>query len=289
MSHSEKTIFTLTKDIYDVLDNPSKYDWGKVESFGQELARLLVKRAQEEKKDGYLRMSNFGTPCERKLWFTVNKPETAESLDPHVRLKFLYGDIIEALILYLAKVAGHKVEGEQDEVSINGVVGHRDAIIDGVLIDVKSANSRGMQKFKTHSLESDDPFGYLEQLSLYLQASAEDERLRVKKQGAFLAVDKELGHIVLDIYNAKDVDYEKEIESKKAKLAKENPPPRPFSPIPEGKSGNMAIPTPCSYCPHKQTCWADSNQGKGLRGFFYSNGPKWLTKVVKQPDVNEIK
>jgi len=287
-NESPKSINTAVKDIYDVLQNPTKYDWSAAEEFGKELGHHLTKRAQDTSNRSELRMSNFGTPCNRKLWYTVNASDKAEPLEPWVRLKFLYGDLVEALTLYLLKVSGHKVEGEQSELVIDGVKGHRDAIIDGVLVDVKSANSRGMQKFKSHSLDSYDPFGYLDQLSLYLEASQDDPALKVKRQAAFLAVDKELGHIVLDVYDKKDVDYRAEIAAKKRLLAEKAPPRKPYSPIPEGKSGNLALPTECSYCQFKRECWKESNGGKGLRTFFYASGPKWLTHVAKQPDVREL-
>lgn len=283
-----KSINTAVKDIYDVLQNPEKYDWSGAEKFGQELGHHLVKRAQDTSSRSELRMSNFGTPCTRKLWYVVNRPDSAEPLEPWVRLKFLYGDLVESLAIFLLKVSGHKVEGEQDELTLEGIKGHRDAVVDGVLVDIKSANSRGMGKFKNHTLEHDDPFGYLDQLSLYLESSSEDPAVRVKKQAAFLAVDKELGHIVLDVYDKKDVDYRSEIRTKKELLAEPNPPRRPYSPIPEGKSGNLALPTQCSYCNYKKLCWAESNRGKGLRTFFYSSGPKFLTHVSKQPDVREL-
>lgn len=285
----EKSIHTVVPDIYDVLQNPTRYDWSHSEAFAKDLGEHLAKRAQDTSARAELRMSNFGTPCNRKLWYTVNKPETAEPLDPWVRLKFLYGDLVESLVLFLLKVSGHKVTGEQSELVLEGIKGHRDAIVDGVLVDVKSANSRGMAKFKGHTLQRYDPFGYLDQLSLYLEASSKDPDLKVKKQGAFIAVDKELGHIVLDVYDKKDVDYRAEIATKKDILAQENPPRKPYSPVPEGKSGNLALPVECSYCQFKKECWKDANREQGLRGFFYSSGPKWLTHVAREPDVPEMK
>jgi hypothetical protein len=44
-------------------------------------------------------------------------------------------------------------------------VGHQDAIIDGVLVDCKSASGVGFDKFKYNKLAEDDPFGYVAQLS----------------------------------------------------------------------------------------------------------------------------
>lgn len=280
-----KTIESLVPDIYSLVDKGVKIDEEGLHKAVHSLANILRYRLGEdrEKSRSTLRMSNIGSECDRKLWYQVNTPEKIEKLPPNVRIKFLYGDIIEWLMLYLAELAGHKVEGQQDEISIEGVLGHRDAIIDGVLVDVKSANSRGFDKFKYHKLESDDPFGYLYQLSLYLHGSREDGRVSVKKEGAFLAVDKELGHVVLDKYRKLDIDYEKFIQSKKDIVAGSVPPRRRYLPVAHNKSGNLQLDTQCRYCGFKQECWPE------LRTFLYASGPAYLVKVVKEPDVPELK
>ncbi len=225
-------------------------------------------------------MSNFGTKCDRKLWYSVNRPDAKEPLLPHTRLKFLYGDIVESLVLSLAKEAGHKVEGEQDELVLDGVVGHRDAIIDGLLVDVKSANSRSFQKFKAEVF--DDTFGYLDQLNLYLEASKDDPRLTIKKAGGLLAVDKELGHLHLRMVRKDEVDWSAKIRDRKAMVGLSTPPERPYKDVPEGTSGNRKLGTMCAYCQFKATCWP------GLRTFVYSSGPVFLSKVVREPNVLEV-
>ena len=42
-------------------------------------------------------------------------------------------------------------------------------------------------------------------------------------------------------------------------------------------------------CNHKHACWSDVNDGKGLRAFQYSTGKRYLTKVEKEPNVEEVK
>lgn len=290
-SNPSKSIESLVPDIYTLVDKGTKIDEEGLHKAVHSLAAILRYRLGEdrEKSRSTLRMSNIGSECDRKLWYQVNTPDAAEPLPPNVRIKFLYGDLIEWLILYLAELAGHKVEGEQDELKVGGIVGHRDAIIDGVLVDVKSANSRSFDKFKYHKLEQDDPFNYLYQLSLYLEGSKHDENLKVKKEGAFLAVDKEMGHIVLDKYKKLDINYDKFIAEKKDAVAGSEPPRRRYMPIAYGKSGNYCLDTACNYCPFKQECWSDSNGGKGLRSFLYSNKIVHMTKVDREPDVPEIK
>ena len=286
MTTSTKSLKSLPSDIYSVLETGIDVKEDDIAAFKEEIGALLEQRLSVEDRKterNTLRMSNFGTTCKRKLWYTVNKPSAAEKLNGKTRFKFLYGDLIEAVTLFLAKVSGHKVTGTQERMELHGVVGHRDAVIDGVLVDVKSASSQGMSKFKTHSLDSDDPFGYRDQLDLYREASRDDPLVTVKGEAAFLAVDKVNGDIVVDSYKARDIDYEKLITQTKDMVKSEDVPKRQFFPQADGVSGNYKLGTACSYCAFKKECWP------GLRAFAYSNGPRYLTEVKRVPDVPEIK
>ena len=88
----------------------------------------------------------------------------------------------------LTKAAGHSVEAEQEEVTVEGVLGHQDCIIDGVLTDIKSASSFAFKKFRDNKLAEDDPFGYIAQISAYATR-------RGDKEAAFFAIDKNLSLI----------------------------------------------------------------------------------------------
>ena len=255
-----------------------------LEKFTNSLTNIVSQRltTNSEARKGYLRFSNMGTPCERKLWYEINAPEDKEELSADVILKFLYGDIIEAFILLLAEVSGHRVEGNQDRVELEGVVGHRDAIIDGVVVDVKSASSYSYKKFAEGRLGDDDPFGYIPQLQGYLKAGEEDELVTDKTRAAFLPVDKTLGHFCLDFHEKQDWDWKGILDHKKEILAQPEPPERAFDPEPMGKSGNMKLGMFCSYCAFKEKCYPE------LRTFIYSTGPVFLTDVKKTPDVYEV-
>ena len=152
-----KDISTLIHDIQEVLLKGSTLPQdGLPEKYGTLFANFLRSRywPSEEKRRGTLRMSNLGKP-ERQLWYEVNMPEAAEPMPPEAFMKFAFGDVIELLLLFLAEAAGHKVEGTQDEQEINGVKGHRDAVIDGMVVDAKSASSYAFKKFAEGRLEQD--------------------------------------------------------------------------------------------------------------------------------------
>lgn len=278
-----KSIDTLVDDIYALFDNEQfVVSESSANDFGRQLAHHIRNRLNDERKAPTLRLSNLGSPCSRKLWYTINTPGDGEKLPAEARIKFLFGDILEELLLFLAQEAGHLVEGQQDEVNVNGVVGHRDAVIDGRLVDCKSASSYSFKKFQSNGLREDDPFGYLVQLGAYLHGSAGDPAVRERDLASFLVIDKQLGKITLDTYSKADIDYDKMVDDKREMLAQREPPPRTYKAEPEGKSGNMALGVACSYCPFKTKCWPE------MRTFLYSSGPKFLTKVVNVPRVPEV-
>ena len=50
----------------------------------------------------------------------------------------------------------------------------------------------------------------------------------------------------------------------------------------------MKLPSECTWCAHKFECHKDSNDGKGLRVFKYSNGFTYLTEIKRLPKVEEV-
>lgn len=280
-----KSIDTLISDIEDVLKFPEKYkvDLGALENeIKVEIGELIIKRLFNEREKPRLRLSEVGEHCDRKSWFKIHKSEAREILPGKTRMKFLYGDILEFLVIKLAKIAGHTVVCEQLEVIYEGITGHIDCIIDGVLVDIKSVNSRSLRKFKEHRLREDDPFGYIDQLNSYFHSIKLRDEVRVKNGFAFLCVDKELGGLLLDYYEADDEkSFSERINRKKRVCSSEVMPDRGYK-IKKEPNGNEKLCMECSYCQFKKECFP------GLRVFLYANKPEFLTKVVKEPLVNEL-
>jgi len=280
-----KKIETLVEDIYDLFNNGHQCHPDNVAHFATNLATMVADRLQayqaHEERAPTLRASNIGRPCVRQTFYDL-KGSDKEELLPHTKIKFMFGDIIEELLLFLATEAGHEVTDEQKECHLEGITGHIDAVIDGVLVDVKSASSYSFKKFRDGELKhgDTDPFGYIGQMSTYTEALEFD-------RGAFLVMDKQNGTLCLhepeELIDAKA----RICELKDATEGTETP-VRHYAPIPDGKSGNMKLAVGCQYCGHKITCWADANDGEGLRAYSYSNGPRFLTWVGKEPNVPEI-
>lgn len=276
-------ISTLVQDIQGLFSGHI-FDPGNLSKFSSTIESVLAHRFAEygEDRKPYLRLSNVGRPL-RQLWFELKSGLVGEALSPSTKMKFLFGDFLEALLIALAIEAGHEVTGFQKEVSVDGVKGRLDVYIDTILIDCKSASSFSFKKFLNGGLRSDDPFGYIGQLAGYSAADGDPD-------AAFFVIDKTLGHICLDRYSKEELqeyDIRRRIPEVRKVLSKEQPPSALcYEPEPEGKSGNFRLPVGCSYCPHKFNCY--EQQGVKLRTFYYANGPVYLTHVAKEPRVQEV-
>lgn len=270
-----KSIHTLVKDIYELVGGPNGIttlpsDLGSnvqdalASSFGPQPRRRL-------------RLSQMGPRCPRALWYSIHHPELEEQLPPYARIKYAYGHIIEHLLIGLAKAAGHDVQGEQNEVSVDGVRGHRDCVIDGCIVDVKSAATRSFLKFRDKTIAEDDPFGYLDQLDGYAVGSMDDPLVTTKDKAYLLAVDKQLGHLALYEHLVRPESIRRRVADYKQIVSLATAPHCTCGTEPDGESGNIKLDTKASYSGYKHHCFPQ------VRTFLYSSGPRYLSKVVKLP------
>ena len=283
MTTAQKTIDTLVEDIYSLFtsNEPSKIPANVLQDFAKDVTDAVVNSLTEERKPrNNLRLSMIGQPA-RKVWYSVRSTEQ-EDLAGSDYIKFLYGDILEALLVFLSKVSGHKVSDQQKQVVLNDVVGHQDAVVDDVLVDFKSASSFSFKKFTEGMVFKDDPFGYVAQLSAYAQANN-------AKEAGWVVIYKTTGQIAYcPVHRMEMINASQKIDYLRDAIKDSEPPSRCYDDVPDGKSGNMQLAVGCNYCPYKFDCWSDANNGKGLRAFQYANSVKYLTKVDREPNVPEL-
>ena len=283
---TNKTTDNVVQDIYALMESkdadPSVDVEAEIERFGEGIKALMRTEFGRKKREDNrkLRLSNIGR-TDRYLWNHYNGTK-GEDLQPHTYIKFMYGHLIEEMLLFLTRMAGHTVTDEQKVCKVEGVVGHMDCKIDGVVTDVKSASSFGFKKFKDGSLVDDDSFGYIDQIKAYAHACGET------KVG-WLTMDKANGHLTYLKYDLENTDNAKLKEPivdrvKHIKQIVEGDEPKRWchQPVPDGKSGNKKLAIGCSYCQFKEHCYPN------LRVFKYSYGPKFLVEVVNPPRVEEV-
>jgi hypothetical protein len=284
-----KTIHTLVNDIYRLMETKEAEDSvdveEEIEKFGENMKSLMrTEFGRTRIRDSRtLRLSNIGRD-DRVLWNVVNGTEK-EAIQPATYIKFMYGHLIEEMLLFLTRMAGHSVTDEQKVCEVEGIKGHMDCKIDGLVIDVKSASSFGFKKFKDGTLAMDDAFGYVDQIKAYAHACGETEF-------GWLAMDKANGHLAVLKYDLEDTqapiykyikgDIRERIRHVKKLVGLSEPETFCSDSVPDGKSGNIKLGIKCSYCQYKKHCYPE------VRKFAYSYGPKFLIKVENEPKVMEV-
>jgi len=272
---------------------PVKISDKLVEEFGEACKSALRKQFSEERRKEFKpRMSNIGRPlCQLQMEAQNVK---GEGQPYNVKMRNTFGDLIEALAVFVLKSAGVKLEDEQKNVKykFNGstIEGRLDVKIDKKIWDIKSASPYSFKnKFGEaggfDTVVKDDAFGYVSQGYLY----GESERLPF---GGWIVVNKSTGEWVVcdtplvdDHHRVKAI---KNAEDNMKSIQNKKPFKKCYSEIEETfrtkKTGNKILGFVCSYCPYKLPCWGSKlqllpqqqSQGKNPRWVWYTevNNPR---------------
>ena len=280
-----KTIDTIVQDCDDLFKQNNTVSDDLLDWAGEEFRTLLKERFQsygDIRKHG-LRMSQVGKDL--RLLYLESKDTETTSFPPHILRLFLFGDILEVLVLFMAQLSGHEVSDMQMEVELDGVQGHIDGKIDGTLVDIKSASGNGYKKFADGSILTDnDPYGYIGQLAGYHQSN----ELSGETEGspALLVINKENAQMTLrKVHDLYMPDMSQKISDIRDAIDGDMLPPKctGSEPIPQTKnSTNKKIGPACTFCKYKWRCWDN------LRAFKYSNRTDYLCEVNNEPRVEEI-
>ncbi len=261
-----------------------KLDKGLVEEFGEACKNALLKQFEDQRRNKFEpRMSNIGRPlCQLQM---EAKGVKGEGQPYNVKVRNTFGDIIEALAIFIMKSAGVNIKNEQKKVKykFNGseVEGKQDVEIDEKIWDIKSASPYSFEKkFGEEGgfleVVKEDSFGYASQGFLYGESQN-------KKFGGWIAINKSTGEWTVCETPAM-IEPHKTEALKKAKdnlkaLKDKVPFKKQYEDIAEtfrGKpTGNRVLGFVCSYCPYKLPCWGSKlqllqqQQSKG-------KNPKWV-------------
>jgi hypothetical protein len=205
-----------------------------------------------------------------------------------------FGDLIEALSIFVLKSAGVKIEDEQKSVKykFNGsaIEGRYDVKINKKIWDIKSASPYSFKnKFGEaggfETVVKDDAFGYVSQGYLY----SESEKLPF---GGWIVINKSTGEWVVCETPLLDDEYKvNAIQTAKSNihsLKKKKPFKRCYDEIEETfrtkKTGNKVLGMTCSFCSYKLPCWGSKlqllpqqqSQGKNPKWVWYTevNNPR---------------
>ena len=239
--------------------------------FAKDCLSAVQKQFTDKRESEFrIRMSNIGRPlCQLQMEKKYATDSTVGYADNYnTKLRNLYGDIIEAVVVMLLRVVKVNIQGVQGKVKLKtkyfDIKGTYDIIIDDKVYDIKSASSFSFRnKFGQgfQSIANDDVFGYLPQGYLYAQSLK-------KNFGGWIVINKETGEMLITEPPQEDSKFKREALKRantniKA-LMKDEPFKRQFELKNEkfgrNETGNKVLGTVCSYCQYKHKCWGDDIQ-----------------------------
>ena len=246
-----KTINTVVQDVYKMMeDKVHTGDLKKIaDTVGKEVSDALVDALTTREHSTGLRMSGIGR-CERAQWYKY-KGVAEEPIPGQVYLTFLQGHLLEAVLLGLVELSGHKVTGKQGKHTVEGVNGSQDCEIDGELVDGKTESAWSYDnKFKDDGIK-DDAFGYIKQLSGYGKTKGRDT-------GYFLAFNKNKSTLKL-CKQELETDIDKHIKQLSVKMELDTPPMRIANATTVSKkTGEERLCMNCAFCGFKDECYNNS-------------------------------
>src|SRR5210317_5189 len=267
-----------------VSTSPVEISEDLLNEFGEACKSALRKQFSEKRQDKFEpRMSNIGRPlCQLQM---EAKGIKGDGQPYNNKMRNTFGDLIEALAIFVLKSAGVKIDSEQKQVEYKfdkeNIFGRLDDEIDNKVWDIKSTSPYSFEhkfgeKGGFNEVVDNDSFGYASQGFLY----AESEK---KPFGGWIAINKSTGEWAVcetpqiqDEY--KDRFIKQATDNYKA-LKDKVPFKKCFDDVEEtfrGKpTGNRVLDRVCSFCPYKVPCWGNNlkhlpqQQSKG-------KNPKWV-------------
>ena len=288
-----KILHTVQLYLDKAAKEPVKISDKLVEEFGESCKSALRKQFSEKKQDKfYPRMSNIGRPlCQLQMEAQNVK---GEGQPYNAKMRNTFGNLVEALAIFVLKSSGVKIEDEQKKVNykFNGskIEGQLDVKIDSKVWDIKSASPFSFtKKFGElggfEEIAKEDAFGYIPQGYLYSESEKADF-------GGWIVINKSTGEWIICETPLVDDEY----RVKALKLVKNNfkalhdkvPFKKCYDDIEETyrakKTGNRVLGTVCSFCPYKLPCWGSKlqllqqqqSQGKNPKWVWYTevNNPR---------------
>lgn len=182
----------LLKQIYEFLDldEDKSIDPIVMGQFMDDTLNGFKRQLMQKREDRRtLRLSGIGK-CLRAQAYSILNYDKDLYLSPRTKMTFLFGDMIEAMLIGLANHAGCDIYDQQREVRLHGIKGHIDGKIerDGkeYIVEIKSMSTASFDMFKRNGMTND--FGYVSQANSYAYAE--------KCEGiVWLGMNKNTGHL----------------------------------------------------------------------------------------------
>ena len=263
--------------------------------------RDAIDKQINSRREFRIRMSGLGRPICQQI---LEREKHVEDMDYNAFFRFLFGDIVESVLVLIMEQADVEIVEKQKAVSLDiagqKILGTLDLILKdemGVdkVWDVKSASEWAF-KFKYtgyggyDKIKEDDPFGYVMQGHLYGEATG-------LPFGGWIVVNKSSGEIAMveapDWQEEDRKEYMKDAEVRVKRLLDPNPDfVKPFKSEFETykvkgeiiRTGNKTLPKICGMCGYRSHCWSKAQ----LHGKVTSKAkspPKVWYDVLKKKEL----
>ena len=266
-----------------------------IEKFGEDCKNAL--RKQLSRRGGYrIRMSGLGRPlCQQQL----EKAGNVQDVAYNDVMRFLIGDLVEAIAVFTLKGAGVRVVKEQEQCSLElageTINGTLDIVLEDEegekVWDIKSASPWSYEnKFSGRGgyevIKEDDAFGYIMQGYLYSESQG-------KPFGGWIAINKSSGEWDFVPAPREQEEDRKAYLSDAEKLVKhlinDGKFKVPFEAADEAytekgvriETGNKLMPKTCSFCSFKEKCWKGAVFHPKVTSRAKFKPSTWYTKLVK--------
>ena len=295
---SPKTSMLLLVSIQEFLDKAGQGEIELPDHLIKEFkdsCETAIRKQFSRRDDVSLRMSGIGRPvCQQILMMQKYSKESSYN----DIMRFLFGDLIEAVAMLVIKAAGIDVVAEQKSCSLvldkENIKGTLDVIIDEngtkKVWDIKSASPYSFDhKFGNgyDKIKEDDAFGYIVQGHLYGEANN-------LPFGGWIVINKSTGEwAVVDapeddgserkrvLHQAEDIiKVVKRADFKKAKLKDDWETYKKDGEIIRTK--NRLMPKLCSFCEYKKHCWQDARLESRITSKAKSPPQVWYTRYVQR-------
>ncbi len=294
---SPKTSMLLLVSIQEFLDKAGQGEIELPDHLIQEFkdsCETAIRKQFSRRDDASLRMSGIGRPICQQILMLDKQPKESSYNDI---MRFLFGDLIEAVAMLVIKAAGIDVVAEQKPCSIvldkENIKGTLDVIIDEdgtkKVWDIKSASPYSFDhKFGNgyDKIKEDDAFGYIVQGHLYGEAND-------LPFGGWIVINKSTGEwAVVDAPN--DIEERKRVikqantivktvkkaDFKKVKFKDDWETYKKDGEIIRTK--NRVMPKICSFCEYKKYCWENARLENKITSKAKSPPQVWYTRYVQR-------
>ncbi len=265
-----------------------------IEEFKEACAKAIAKQFNRE-AGSTLRMSSIGRPICQQILARQNCSKESSYNDI---MRFLFGDLIEAVAMLIMKASGVNIVKEQARCSLEldgeTIKGTLDVIIDEggeqKVWDIKSASPYSFDnKFGKgyDAIKEDDAFGYITQGHLYGESYG-------LPFGGWIVINKSTGEWAV-VESPEDLGEERTRVLQQANNIVRTVKTAEFKSVKfkddwetyrqDGethRTKNRIMPKLCTFCEYKKHCWKDAQYQSRITSKAKNPPQVWYTRYVQK-------